>query len=216
MKAVFLDYTGTILQIGGPDMEEMISRVVKNSSFSDSKEAVQWWFGNLGRMEEEAYRETYVNEEELCLSLLERCSREKGLKDDLRQLQQLNINFWMYGTLFTDVRPFFEQCGLPLYILTNNSSEYVRICLRRNGLHVNDIISADDVKAYKPHAEIFSKALEVSGCAPDEVMQITDSVSDAQGAASCGIASLVLDRRHTLDAEGIRTIGNLKEALRWL
>lgn len=216
MKAVFLDYTGTMIQFAGPDMEEMISTVVKNSNVGNVQEALNWWFSNLGRMEEEACHETYVNEEELCMSLLEKMAREKGLKGNLQNIKQLNVNFWMYGPLFSDVKPFFEQCMTPLYVVTNNSSEYVRICMRRNGLHVNDVISADDVKAFKPHTEIFVKALDVAGVEASEALQITDSVSDAKGAAKLGIRSLIIDRKLAMEDTEFRTISNLKEALRYL
>ena len=52
IKAVFLDYTGTILQEGGPDIEEMTMRCAKNSNVKDPRAMMEWWFRNL-RIEEE-------------------------------------------------------------------------------------------------------------------------------------------------------------------
>ena len=45
--AVFLDYTGTVTQEGGPDIMEMADRVVENSSAKDIPSIFEWWFRNL-------------------------------------------------------------------------------------------------------------------------------------------------------------------------
>lgn len=215
-KAVFLDYTGTILQTSGPDIEEMMERFTKGSSFASQQEAVRWWFSELGVMEEHAYQENYVPEEELCMRILEKAVREKGLKEDLLQMQRLNVSFWMYAPLYSDVRYFFEQCTNPIYIITNNSEEYVKICLRRNGLHANAVISADSVRAYKPRRELFEKALATAAVEGGDGIMIGDSTRDMEGASSVGMNCILLDRHKDKGDSGYRTVHSLREALRLL
>ncbi len=41
MKAVFMDYTGTTVQEKGPEIEEAIMRIWKNSSLSGPEEALE-------------------------------------------------------------------------------------------------------------------------------------------------------------------------------
>jgi putative hydrolase of the HAD superfamily len=51
------------------------------------------------------------------------------------------------------------------------------------------------VRAYKPHRELFEKALEISGCSADEVMHIGDSyISDVPGAREAGITPVLIQR----------------------
>ena len=72
-------------------------------------------------------------------------------------------------------------------------------------------------RAYKPHRELFLKALEVSGCRAKEVVHIGDSVtSDVAGAASAGIRPLLLDRRGKGAPEGVEAGRSLEEALGWI
>lgn len=215
-KAVFLDYTGTILQTGGPDIEEMMDRFTKGANFASQQEALRWWFSELGVMEQHAYQDSFVPEEELCMRILEKAVREKGLKEDLLQMQRLNVSFWMYAPLYSDVRYFFEQCTNPIYIITNNSEEYVKICLRRNGLHANAVISADSVRAYKPRRELFEKALETAGVDGSEGIMIGDSTRDMEGASSVGMSCILLDRHKDQVGSGYRTVHSLREALRLL
>lgn len=216
MKAVFLDYTGTITQLSGDDLNEMVQRITRNSRVSDSNEMIQWWFEQLHQMEEEYSGDAFETEADLCQRLLERAVIEKGLKDNIQQLKQLNVNYWMYAPLFSDVKPFFEQCTVPIYIISNNAAQYIRINLKRNGLHVNGIIDADSIRCYKPHREIFERALQVSGCSPDEAVSIGDSLSDVTGAQSVGMNCILLDRKKEVQEAPCRIITNLNEALRYL
>ena len=214
IKAVFLDYTGTILQEGGPDIEEMTMRCAKNSNVKDPRAMMEWWFRNLRIEEERSYGDSFRSEEDICMDLLKKASRELGLKEDLNQLQQLNINYWMYAPLYTDVLPFFERCTKPIYIISNNSDRYISVCLMRNGLHVNGIVCGDMVKAYKPHKELFEKALELSECSPEEVIHIGDSINDMKGASDAGITPILLDRKKKADHSDFKVIHSLLEGIR--
>lgn len=116
--------------------------------------------------------------------------------------------------MFEDVNLFFDKCNLPIYIITNNIVDYVNIFLADNGLKCAGIISGTMVKAYKPHREIFEKALEISGCKPDEVIHIGDSViSDVNGALGVGITPCLLDRYCTQKAEKYMVCFSLNEVL---
>ena len=44
IKAVFLDYTGTILQLRGNDFDEMVSTFTQHSTIKDPDEVVRWYF----------------------------------------------------------------------------------------------------------------------------------------------------------------------------
>lgn len=216
VKAVFLDYQGTMLQMGGKDLEEMVQRCVKNSRAEDPGEMIHWWFETLHKKEEAAYQDKFETEEELCLEVLQKAVEKYGLKDNFQQLQQLNINYWMYGPLFSDVAPFLQKCHLPVYIISNNSDKYIKVNLKRNDLHVNGYVCGDMVRAYKPHKEMFVKALQISQCSPGEVIHIGDSMEDMEGAQAAGITPVFLDRRKKGAPQGFKSISTLEEALRLL
>ncbi len=69
MQAVLIDYTGTILKVNSPDMNEMIRLFQENSLLTDPKQIIAWWFRSLRELEKECYLGSYVTEDELCMKL---------------------------------------------------------------------------------------------------------------------------------------------------
>ena len=143
MKAVLMDYTGTIIRQAGPEIEEMICRVTKNTDFQSVREAMKYWFQNLNGLEWECFGENYADEDILCLRLLELCKKEHGLQEDHEALHRLNQGLWRNAPLYDDVPYFFDNCELPIYVITNNSKWYVSENLRNKGIRPAEIISAD-------------------------------------------------------------------------
>ena len=197
-KAVLLDYTGTMIRQAGADIEEMINRVFRHSDFASVKEALGFWFMNLDRLERGARDDSFRDEDELCLELLDLCQKEHGLADNHEELHLLNQGLWRRGPLYPDTAAFMESCPLPVYVLTNNAVSYVEENLSAHGIHPAGIISAEDVRAYKPDPEIFAEAVRRTGCSADEIIHIGDSYSsDVLGARGAGIDAVLIDRDST-------------------
>ena len=211
-KAVLLDYTGTMIRQAGADIEEMISRVFRHSDFASVKEALGFWFMNLDRLERAARGDSFRNEDELCLELLDLCQKEHGLADNHEELHLLNQGLWRRGPLYPDTAAFIESCPLPVYVLTNNAASYVEENLSAHGIHPAGIISAEDVRAYKPDPEIFTEAVRSTGCSADEIIHIGDSYSsDVLGARGAGIDAVLIDRDGTAGERDCLTVSSLTE-----
>lgn len=217
IKAVFMDYTGTIIQEKGEDLEKIVFRIWKNSRLKTAEETVSHWWNLVKRMEEKSFGDAFLTEDEIVDCLLERLGREVGLNDDFSKLHGLFQQFWTYAPVFDDVKDFFEQCSLPIYIITNNGAGYVEECLKHNRLKAAGIISGEMVRAYKPHKEVFAYALEKSGCSAKEVVHIGDSViSDVNGASAAGITPILIDRKGKEQCLEYKVIRRLTEALEYL
>ncbi len=211
-KAVFIDYTGTIIQEKGKDMEELVARIWKNSKIEYPQKAVEFWWKNLKELEERSYKENFRTEDEIVDCLLEMLRREANLEDDFQELHRLCQRFWMYAPIFEDVKGFFDKCELPIYVITNNGVRYVQECLEHNGLRADGIVSGEMVQAYKPHKEVFEKALAISGYSAGEVLHIGDSVvSDVKGALAAGITPVLIDRKGKSECTQCRVIHRLTE-----
>ena len=112
------------------------------------------------------------------------------------------------------MKAFFEKCPHPIYIISNNGEEYIAEAMRINGISAAGIVTADMVRAYKPHPMLFQKALEVSSCAADEVVHIGDSItSDVNGAKAVGIKPILLDRDGKYGKQDVPSVKSLLEAL---
>lgn len=213
IKSIFLDYTGTILQLKGPEYDQLINTAIDNSSLKTKEEAEHWFFEHLRAIEKECYRDTFLTEKELFMKLLNMADTELKLKENHTVMRTLVQNYWMYAPIYSDVANFMNKVGLPIYIIMDNSSDYAKVCLRRNGLHANAIISGEDVKSYKPRKEVFERALELSGCDASEVIHVGDDLEgDVQGARNAGITPILLDRKsmhRDVDCKRIRSLSEL-------
>lgn len=214
IKAIFLDYTGTMIREDSPAAMELLKRCTKGSNIGSPEVMLKYWWTGLKALEEECFLEKYLTEDEIVDRLLEKCRQELGLQENFEELHALCRHFWVYAPLFSDTKEFFETCSLPIYIISNNGAEYVERSMQYNGLHPAGIVCGDMARAYKPHRELFIKALEISGLKPDEVVHIGDSVaSDVAGARAAGIRPILLDRNGQTQCDGVTVVHSLTEAL---
>ena len=217
LKAVFLDYTGTVIQEGGKDAMEMLRRCYQNSDIESMEKMLAYWWNLIKRFEAESSNDSFLTEDEIVDKALETCANEIHLREDFAQLHKLVQRFWMYAPAFSDVKEFFEKCPLPIYIISNNGIPYVEEGMRDKGLKPAGIICGDMVRAYKPHRELFLKALEISGCKADEAVHIGDSIeSDVMGALSAEIRPILLDRQGSKKCPDVTVIHSLLEALPYI
>lgn len=199
LKAVFLDYTGTLMQEESPYALQMVKMITDSGvALKDKsvKEVIKLWWSLIKNLESGSYLDDYLTEDEIIDRAVAILESDYDVKIDLEAFRALAHKFWSSSPAFGDVKPFFEKCPLPIYIITNNGEEYVSAFLKNNGLHCAGIVCGDMVKAYKPRKELFGKALEISGCDSHEVIHVGDSLqSDVQGAMSVGIKACLLDRK---------------------
>ncbi len=214
LKAVFLDYTGTIIKEGGKDMEEVVMRICKNSDLHEPKEVIAFLWNLIKNYEKKSYGDAYITEDEIVDRALQDCVEKINLKENLEELHTLIQKFWIYAPAFEDAKEFFKRCTLPIYVITNNGVQYVEKGMIHKGLKPAGIISADMAGAYKPHKELFEKALEVSGYEKNQVIHIGDSVSsDVEGARAAGICPVLLNRKGDVKRNDVQVIHSLTEIL---
>lgn len=216
MKAIFVDYMGTLMRYDSTDLREMTECFVQNSAMHGAREFDAWWSEERIRQEEQYSGENFRNEDEICMSILEKAERELGLRADLEHLHKLNQSHWMYGDFYSDAVPFLEKNLLPTYILSNFGARYVRVALKRKSLHVNDIFSSEDARIHKPHADFYRYVMEKTGLAPEDVILIASRPADLEGALECGISGILVDRTGAYPKGRYYKVRNLEEASRFV
>lgn len=213
VKAVFIDYMGTIVDEHSPEMAEIIHRICKNSNIHDPKQVQRFILDIRRRYEADSCLDTYLTQDEIVDRLISDMAGQIGLTDEPSALRGLIRSHWVNASVFPDACTFFDQCPVPIYIITNIGYPYMEQALRRNGLKAAGVVSADAARAYKPHREIFNEALRISYCIPGEVVHIGDSYdTDVVGAQSAGIRPVLLLRGHTQQHSGVDAADSLDQA----
>lgn len=214
VKAVFIDYMGTTVDERSPEMAEIVRHICKNSGVPDPRQVQQFILNTRRRYEADSYLEAYLTEDEIVDRLISDMEAQIGLTGSSEVLRDLIHSHWVNAPVFPDAFTFFERCPVPVYIITNNGLPYMEQALRRNKLNAAGVVSADTVRAYKPHRELFVEALRLSGCAPDEAVHIGDSYdTDVVGARSAGIQPVLLLRGRPRQHDGVDAVDDLTQAL---
>ena len=214
MKAVFLDYTGTMVREDDPYTKELVKYFITHSSLTSPELAFGAVWTKIKELEDTCCGESFIKLDEKADRILNWCVEEHGLKGDLNHMHDIWRNVWIHAPLFDDVKPFVEQIGCPVYVVTNDDLCYVEQSLEEKELKVAGIVAAEMVRACKPHREIFEKALEMADASPEEVIHIGDSVtSDVKPALALGITPVYLSRKKDVELDGVRVIRSLLDLI---
>lgn len=212
VKAIFMDYTGTMVREDEPYTKELVKYFIEHSDLKTPQEVLGAVWSKVKDIEATCFGDDFILNDEKVDRILSFCCGHYGLKGDLQYMHETWQKIWVYAPLFEDVKPFFERAKVPIYIISNDDLKYLEESMRIKELKPAGIISAETVRACKPHRSIFEKALEVAGVRPDEAVHIGDSItSDVEPAKNLGITPIYLARKETVVLDGVTVIKSLDD-----
>ena len=212
MKGIFLDYTGTMVREDGEDSQELVRYFLQHSRIKDPRQAVALVWKLIKEYEAQSYGEGFLTEDEIIEKIMDDCARDYGLAGDRARMHGIWQRTWVHAPLFDDAARLFERCPLPIYVITNDGLRYIQASMAEKGLRPAGIVSAETVRAYKPHKEIFEEALRVSGLGREDAVHLGDSLaSDVKGAQAAGIRPILVDRAGQAVCPGVQVIRSLDE-----
>jgi 2-haloacid dehalogenase len=83
-----------------------------------------------------------------------------------------------------------QAAGHRVAILTNGTAEATRVLLDRTALPVGDVVSVDEVGAYKPARAPYEHAVSRLGGRPDETVLVAAHAWDVLGAHAAGLRTV--------------------------
>ena len=218
IKAIFLDYTGTMVKEDEPYTRELLKYFLTHSNFKIPTEVLGVVWGKIKEYEAQSVGDNFIKNHEKVSRILEYCKENYGLQGDFEYIHETWQKVWIYAPLYEDVKPFFERSKLPIYVLSNDDTCFLEESMKIKDLHPAGIVSAETARACKPNRLIFEKAFEVADVKPEEVMFIGDSVkSDIEPALALGINPILIVRNLNAeigtDINKVRVIRTLEEIL---
>ena len=191
IRAVFLDALGTLVELEPPWIS-LRDRVPDELSDERLVAALR---------EEMAYYRDHAHEgrdAESLAELRERCaalvSSRLGVEISAEELVDA-IRFSAYPDAGPALRALRDR-GLRLIAVSNWDCSLPRV-LERCGLDgmLDGTVTSAGAGARKPDPAIFSAALELAGCEPEEAVHVGDTEEeDVAGARAAGIRPLLIDR----------------------
>ena len=104
--------------------------------------------------------------------------------------------------VFDDVRDGIERLcegGYDCYVVSNGNPEMLTSMIEHADIGdlIADTVSADEVRTFKPDAEIYRHAAARAGTPIDEIAHVTAAWFDVAGARNAGMQSVWVDRKGT-------------------
>jgi 2-haloacid dehalogenase len=187
-------------------------RAVIQSIAGDRTDAV---LATYYEIEPEVQRERFRPYRDVLAIGLERAAASHGVTVDesQRDLLAATLPFW---PVFEDTRPALRalrQRGWKLAILSNIDRDLIERTLPALGAEVDLVVTAEDVKSYKPALGHFTAFQRRSGVAPRRWVHVACSLfHDVQPAAELGVPSVWIDREgHPPDPRPTLTLSGLGE-----
>lgn len=216
IKALFLDFYGTVVH-EDDDIIPVICNEIKESSKieCDWKDISRYWWNVFSKMFSESYGDNFITQRELGLISLRETIVHFHSNVNGDMIIEKQFSHWQKPNIFSDSKPFIEAMDLPIYILSNIDSNDIHSAIEYHNLRVDDVITSEDVRSYKPRSEMFQEALKRYGLTVDEVLHIGDSLtSDIRGAQNVGIKAIWINRKGKPMPDDIspdHTIANFEE-----
>ena len=195
IKAIFMDYYGTVTYENGPISVEVVKRIYKNSDAKTPEEVFRcWWKLYRGKLEE-ANGENFRTQNDVALESFQELLEHYHCPEDAGELLSRMEVHWCTTPVYEDARKFLENVELPVYFVTNSDDKYVTENVKLHGLHPADVFTSEQAKYSKPRKEIFLYALEQTGLQPEDVIHVGDSFdSDVRCPGEAGITGIWLNR----------------------
>jgi putative hydrolase of the HAD superfamily len=219
VKAVLLDVLGTLVELEspGPALREEIEK--RTGTDVGEERANEAFAAEIGY-----YLAHHLEgrDMEAVEGLRDRCAEEIRRTLGLDGLDHATARDAMVAALrfraFPDAAPLLralKERGVNL-VAASNWDASLPHALERTGLapYLDGAVSSAVVGAAKPDRAVFTAALEVAGCEPDEAFHVGDSPhGDVQGALAAGVRVALIDRRGVLPDPpgGVRKIASLDE-----
>ncbi len=196
LRAVLLDFYGTVVVEDDDYAAEVISRVAAASGASE-QDVAAYWRAAFKRMCEASYGEAYRLQRDIEWAGIEEILSHFDADLEVKPLWEIMETHVSTAPMFADSRAALEQIDLPICVVSNIDNRELESAMKTHGLSFETVVTSEDCRAYKPRAEIFVKAIEILGMERDEVLMVGDSWdSDVRGANALGIPVLWMNRKN--------------------
>lgn len=218
-KAVFLDFYGTLVHEDDEILPVIHRQIQQSASIPCSEREIgSFWWQRFSAIFTSSCNDTFQTQRAIGLQSLRQTIEHFQAVEDAEELIQVQFDHWRRPVCYADTLLFLEQLqGTTIYILSNIDADDIAEAVQFHGIHVNDVITSEDVRSYKPRPELFQEALRRLNLEPHEVIHIGDSiVSDVGGAQQLGIQAIWLNRLNKQQPAGCKpdfTCSNLDEVL---
>lgn len=212
VKAIFMDFYGTLVKEVGPTAIAVMQKVYDQGR-ADSLEAIgAAWFAAYAAKTRNITAENFRTQYDISLEIFQELLPRFKAALDPKSLNDMMVENWSHPPVYEGAKAFLEAQSLPVYLVTNSDDFFARPALAYCGLHPAGMFTSEQARSFKPRPELFRYALEQTRLAADEVIHIGDSLdSDVYAPQQAGIRAIWLNRRQQPVPAGVVSVSGFGE-----
>jgi len=198
VKVCMFDQYGTVVDMQG-GLTDMATPFLQKKGWKGSPNSfVTWW------------RRTHY-ENSMIDALLHREHtpyREIGHRAVAHVIDRAGIDYtkdevrYLVGEIeklkpFPEVPPALDKLRTKykLVVLSNGDPDMLEAAKQYHKVPFDKVISVAEANSFKPHVATYTKAAELCGVAPDQILFVANHAFDCIGAKSAGMRTAFIDRR---------------------
>ncbi|MDR2942911.1 MAG: HAD family hydrolase [Treponema sp.] len=198
IKAVFLDFYGTLVEEDDKIVSSIVENVVSNSKSNiiNYNDAGQFWRKEFISLCNTCNGKNFKLQKEIeYISLTNTITRFESNINIENELKKM-FEYWEKPAIFPDSIFFLEKIQFPVIIVSNIDRNEIIEAIDYNKIDLNNVITSEDTLYYKPNENMFKMAMEKNNLKANEIIHIGDSLSsDILGANNVNIKSIWLNRK---------------------
>ncbi len=192
--AVLLDVFGTLVQDDDTGEVEAAS-LVADLAGVDAAAVAREWTDRIWAMADTAHGAGFQRLADLNARSLAETANHFGVRVDADQLCRRQRDFQFRPRLFADSRAFLAAVDVPVCLVSDADRDSLGALLTHHAVAVDEVVTSEDARAYKPRPEPFQLALRRLGLTAADVVHVGDSpAADIAGANDLGIDSAFVNR----------------------
>lgn len=220
IKALVFDVYGTLLDTRKCSL--LIMKSVLRNCNCKLKESFVYkeWRKDIEKMITEINKDKKFKTERVFFrEALSRTMKRLGIKGDEHEKMRLYGELcWSKRAIFPETRKALGMLrkDYKIFVASNSDTNLLLKDFERHGLKVDQTLTSEMLKYYKPHKKFFIKMLNKINMDNDEILYIGDSLSnDIAGPHKAGIKTVWINRKNKRrkpnDAKPDYTINSLYE-----
>jgi len=222
VKAIFIDFYGTLVEEDDKVISSIIDNIVSMSNIKNinHNDIEQFWWKEFASLCNIHNGNNFKLQKELeYISLSNTVLKFNSYVNVKKELEKM-FEYWKKPTIFSDSIFFLKNIKFPIIIVSNIDNNEIQEAVANNNINVDKIITSEDTLFYKPNENIFKMAMENNNLNANEIIHIGDSISnDILGAKKVNIRTIWLNRnskQNKTNAIPDLTVKDLYEVIRWI
>ncbi len=179
IKAITIDLYGTLASDNYISLVDICKRINATSRVYEATPAKigKSWFNLANEFYQICYGDKFISHEELEVVIISKLLEYYKSRLDPYEIYEEIKEASLKPRAFDDARLFLTRLPLPCIIVSNGDRDVVESAVDYLGLNVNDIITSQDARAYKPNYLIYEYVADKLEMYPQQILHVGNSLA---------------------------------------